>query len=135
MRVRTGFLVIAAALALVICVGQAVAQTPARPDWKERFQAHDKNGDGRIDRAEFQEWMVDVFFRRDKDHKGYLVMEDVQGVMSPETFKAANRRGDGKLTLPEFLNATFKDFEAADVNGDGELSMEEIENYIRSSGK
>lgn len=113
----------------------AAQQTPARPNWKEGFQAHDTNQDGRIDRGEFQEWMVDVFFLRDKDHKGYLVFEDLKDVMTPENFKAHDRNGNGKIPLQEFLNATFQDFAAADVRGNGALTMEEIQVYISRPNK
>ena len=123
------------AAVLILLAGLAFAQAPLKPDWKEGFKAHDKNNDGKIDRAEFQEWMVDVFFQRDSNHKGYLVFEDVKDVMSPETFKTYDKRGDGKLWLPEFLNAVFLDFEAIDVNKDGALTMEEIEIYIKRTGK
>ena len=34
--------------------------------------------------------------------------------MTPEVFKAMSRRGDGKLWLPDFLNALFLDFDAID---------------------
>src|SRR5262249_55622818 len=64
----------------------AGAQVTPQSDWRERFRAYDRNGDGRIDRAEFQEWMVDVFFQRDRDRKGYLTIEDVRGSMTPEVF-------------------------------------------------
>ena len=119
------------ATALVVLAGFAGAQAPGRPDWKESFRFHDKNGDGRIDRAEFQEWITDVFYFRDTNHKGYLVQSDMQGMVAPELFKAMNRKGDGKLSMQEFLNALFKDFDAIDVNGDGSITIEEIEVYIR----
>ncbi len=135
MRPNSGALVLVMALVLAIFSGQALPQTIAEPGWKERFRAHDTNGDGRIDREEFQQWMVDVFYHHDKSHKGYLVLADVQGAMRPEAFKAANRKGDGKLTLPEFLNTVFQDFEAADVNKNGALTIEEFERYIRRTGQ
>jgi Ca2+-binding EF-hand superfamily protein len=130
-------LIVATVLALEFIGGPVLAQTAlqSKPDWKARFRSHDRNQDGRIDRAEFQEWMVEVFFFRDTNHKGYLVLEDVRGRMSPETLRAINLKGDGKLTQAEFLNAVFRDFEAADVNTDGALTMEEIEAYISRSGK
>jgi Ca2+-binding EF-hand superfamily protein len=96
---------------------------------------HDRNSDGRIDRAEFHDWMVEAFYRRDQARKGYLVVEDVKGVMSPDRFAAANRKRDGRLSLPEFLNAVFQDFEAADLDKDGRLTMEEIEAYIGRPAK
>jgi Ca2+-binding EF-hand superfamily protein len=122
---------------LVIVIGSlaggvAEAQTASPPpDWRERFRAHDRNDDGRIDRAEFQEWMVDAFFQRDQGKKGYLTMEDVRGVMTPEIFKALNQRGDGKLWLPEYLNALFQDFLAMDTGGEGSVTMEEVDAYVR----
>ena len=137
MRKRPIVLIVAAAVTLAFLGTLALAQTPiqGQGDWKGSFHAHDSNKDGRIDRAEFQEWMIDVFYFRDKDHKGYLVLEDVRGVMNAETLKAINRKGDGKLSLQEFLNATFQDFAAADVNQNGSLTTEEIEAYIKKAGK
>ncbi len=123
------------ATALIVFAGPANAQAPAPANWKESFRAHDKNGDGRIDRAEFQNWMVDAFYFRDTNHKGYLVQTDLKGTLSPEVFKAMNRKGDGKLTLNECLNALFQDFAAIDVNHEGSITIEEIDAYIRSSSK
>ena len=130
-------LLVMALLVVAALAGFAVpglAQTPA-PDWREGFRAHDKNGDGRIDRAEFQEWIVDGFYFRDQGHKGYLVQADLQGTASPEVFKAINRKGDGKLTLSEYLNSLFQDFAAIDVHQNGSITVEEIEAYIKRPGK
>ncbi len=123
---------------IVICaclVGLSFAQTAPKRDWKESFRAHDKNSDGKIDRAEFQEWMVDVFFHMDKNHKGYITFEDVKNVMSEKTFKTYDKSGNGKVTLQDFLNVVFKDFEAADVNKAGGLTIEEIDSYIKRTRK
>jgi Ca2+-binding EF-hand superfamily protein len=125
-------LIVAAALACL--VSPVLAQIPA-PDWKEGFRAHDKNGDGLIDRAEFQDWIVEGFYFRDKGHKGYLVQADLQGAASPEVFKAINRKGDGKLTMKEYLNALFQDFAAIDVNQNGAITMQEVEVYIKQVRK
>jgi Ca2+-binding EF-hand superfamily protein len=136
MRQRSTVVIVAIVLIFGLFGGLTLAQTPmqAQPDWKARFAYFDRNKDGRIDRAEFQEWMTDVFYLRDKDHKGYLVFEDVRGIMTPETLKAINLKGDGRLTLQEFLNATFQDFAAADVNHNGSLTVEEIDVYIKKAG-
>jgi Ca2+-binding EF-hand superfamily protein len=131
-RILVTVLLVAAVLAGLAAPG--LAQTPA-PDWREGFRAHDKNGDGRIDRAEFQAWVVEAFYFRDAGRKGYLVQADLQGRGSAEVFKAINRKGDGRLTLNEYLNALFQDFAAIDVNQNGAITVEEIEAYIKQSGK
>ena len=50
-------------------------------------------------------------------------------------FKAANRKGDGRLTLQEYVNALFIDFDKADTDKDGSLTFEEIEVYSRTIGR
>jgi EF-hand domain len=133
MRLPFRSVVWTAVLACSLAGGLVQAQMTPRPDWRERFRAHDRNGDDRIDRAEFQEWMVDVFFQHDQGRKGYLTVEDVQGSMTPEVFKAINRKGDGKLWLAEFLNALFQDFQAIDNGREGSVTREQIDAYVRQS--
>ena len=128
-----GILVLAVVLACT--VGSAPAQTPAKPDWKDSFRTHDRNVDGKIDRAEFREWMADSFFIVDENHKGYLVFEDVKSVMNAKTFKGQDKDGNGKVTLQEFLDASFQDFAAADGDKNGALTLEEFEVYFRNTGK
>lgn len=132
-RMLLAGLIVAAALGAL--TGLAHAQASAPPDWREGFRAHDSNGDGRVDRAEFQAWMVEAFYFRDQGHKGYLVQSDLQGTLSPELFKAINRKGDGKLTLQEYLNALFQDFAAIDVNQNGAITVEEVSAYIARTRK
>lgn len=131
-RILVTVLIVAATFACLPAPG--LAQAPA-PDWREGFRAHDKNGDGWIDRAEFQNWIVEGFYFRDQGRKGYLAPADLQGTASPEVFKAINRKGDGKLTMNEYLNALFQDFAAADVDQTGALTMQEIEVYIKQTRK
>jgi Ca2+-binding EF-hand superfamily protein len=131
-RILVTALIVAAALA---CAAGPVPAQVSATDWKEGFRAHDKNGDNRIDRAEFQNWIVEGFYFRDKGHKGYLVQADLQGAASSEVFKAINRKGDGKLTMKEYLNALFQDFTAIDVNRNGSVTMEEVEVYIKQARK
>jgi hypothetical protein len=61
--------------------------------------------------------------------------EELSGVVSPEVFKAINRKADGKLTLQEWENALFVDFDRADTNRDGQLTYEELEAYSHTSGR
>lgn len=135
MRVSLYRVLVLGALAVSLAGGLAAGQTTLRPDWRERFRAHDGNADGRIDRAEFQEWMVDVFFQRDRGKKGYLTIDDVQDAMTPEVFRALSRKGDGKLWLPEFLNALFQDFQAIDTGREGSVTVAQIEAYVRQASR
>ena len=75
--------------------------------------------------------MVEVFFHRDQGRKGYLTIDDVRGSMTPEVFKALDRKPDGKLGLSEFLNAMFQDFQAIDTGQEGSITIEQIEAYVR----
>jgi Ca2+-binding EF-hand superfamily protein len=125
-------LTLASVLALLLVDGSAIAQTRPVPDAKGWVQRHDKNGDGKIDRGEFQQAVVEAFFFRDKDKNGYLVIGELREA-SPEALKAVARKSDGRITLQEYVNALFKDFEAADTDHDGLLTVEEIEIYMRSA--
>lgn len=132
MRTRYGCLGAAWLLGLLLAV-DATAQMASPPAVREWFQQKDKTGDGRLDREEFHQGIVEIFYFRDKDKNGYLTIEELQGVVSPGVVKAASRKGDNRLTLDEYVNALFKDFAAADTDGDGKLSFEEIDIYIRTN--
>jgi Ca2+-binding EF-hand superfamily protein len=119
-------------LGLVLLSGPSLAQTPSSGTLREWFQRNDRNGDGKLDRGEFQEAVVEGFYFRDKNKDGYLSIEELQG-SSPEAIKAASRSHASRLTLDEYVNALFKDFAAADTDGDGTLTLEEIDVYIHSN--
>jgi Ca2+-binding EF-hand superfamily protein len=119
-------------LSLLLLSGPAIAQAPPPQTLKDWFQRHDKNGDGKLDRGEFQDAVIEGFYFRDKNKDGYLTIEELEGA-SPEAVKAASRKGDNRLTLDEYVNALFKDFAAADTDGDGKLSIEEIDVYIHTN--
>ena len=110
-------------------VGAQTGTVP--PDLRERFKAADKNGDGRLDREEFRQAVIEGFYFRDKERKGYLTADQLPEARR-EAFKAANVKGDGRLTLQEEVNAMMKDFDAADVDKDGKLTYEELEAYIKA---
>jgi Ca2+-binding EF-hand superfamily protein len=129
MRAPFRYLAVVSLLGLLLPDGPATAQTRPMPDTRTWVKEHDKNGDGWIDRGEFQDAAVEAFYFRDKNKRGYLTIEELKEA-APEAVKAANRKGDGKLTLQEYVNALFKDFEAADVDKDGLLTVEEIDLYM-----
>src|SRR5262249_55087646 len=108
---------------------QPLPLDPAR--LREWFKSVDRNGNGRINRAEYHHWATERFFFLDKSRRGDVTLDEVRDVVDPQAFKSANRRGDGKLTLREFVNAAFQDFEAADTDRDGTLTLEEMEAYLQ----
>jgi Ca2+-binding EF-hand superfamily protein len=104
------------------------AASAERMDASSTMALADKNKDGRIDREEFHQRMVEVFFFADVDKDGQLTYVELTAVeqVDPEAFKRADRGGNGKLSLYEFMYAMHRDFEAADKNGDGVIDMEEL---------
>jgi len=88
----------------------------------------DKNKDGRIDREEFHQRMIEVFFFADVDKDGNLTFTEFVAVatVDPEAFKKADRDGDGKLSVYEFMYVIHRDFDAADKNQDGVIDLQEL---------
>jgi len=119
-----------AMLGVLALAGGVLAQAPPPPDAKTWVREHDKNGDGRIDREEFHQAVIEAFFLRDVNKDGFLTVEELV-VITPEARNLLRSKPDGKMTLAEFLNALHKDFTAADANDDGLLTAEEIEIYMR----
>jgi len=124
-----------AALTLAVGATRVGAQTgTVPPDLRAAFKAADKNGDGRLDREEFRQAVIEGFYFRDKERKGYLTADQLPEA-SRAAFNEANVKHDGRLTLQEEVNATLKDFDAADVNKDGTLTYEEFEAYVKRSSR
>jgi Ca2+-binding EF-hand superfamily protein len=131
MRTMLRHVAAASAVGLFLLHGSAMAQTRPPLDAKAWVKERDRNGDGRIDREEFHQAVVEAFFFRDKAKSGYLVITELSEA-NPETLKSVAHKTDGRISLQEFVNALFKDFEAADTDHDGLLTAEEIEIYMRS---
>jgi Ca2+-binding EF-hand superfamily protein len=104
------------------------AASGERMDASSTMALVDKNKDGRIDREEFHQRMTEVFFFADVDKDGQLTYAELTAVeyVDPEVFKRADRDGNGKLSLYEFMYVVHRDFDAADKNADGVIDMEEL---------
>jgi len=115
-------------LALVLSITSAQANGP-KPTHDPRA-AHaqaDLNGDGQIDRREFQLRMVEVFFHADSDKTGFLKPEELnKATVVEEDFSEADMDGDGKISLYEFIEYRFDDFDEADTDANGLLSVDEV---------
>lgn len=129
---RMGALFLAWTLALVassVAVPVA-AEEPAIG--LERLYAHaDRNADGKIDRREFHQHQVDLFYFLDVDKNGSLAASEL-AMTGVENFDRVDLDKDGELAMKEFLEARSWDFEKADADNDGSLTVPEIRSYQSS---
>jgi Ca2+-binding EF-hand superfamily protein len=132
MRATFALIAVISALGLLPLCASAQSQTRPPFDAKKWVKEHDKNGDGAIDREEFQQAVTEAFYFRDKDKSGYLEITELKEA-SPAALAAVQRKENGRISLREYVNALFKDFDAADANHDGVLTVEEIEVYVRTN--
>jgi Ca2+-binding EF-hand superfamily protein len=106
--------------------------TPAagveRLDASATMALADKNKDSRIDREEFHQRMTEVYLFADVDKDGNLTLAELVAVekVDPGVFKKADRDGNGKLSLYEFMYVIHRDFDAADTNQDGAIDLLEL---------
>jgi Ca2+-binding EF-hand superfamily protein len=102
--------------------GEAVTQDP-----RVAFAETDTNGDAQIDRAEFHTRMVEIFFHGDRDKDGHMVWAELEAVVAlPNDFRDADRNGDGRYSLHEFIRVRFDDYDVVDTDEDGLLSLPEV---------
>jgi Ca2+-binding EF-hand superfamily protein len=111
-----------------LMVNITAAAGAERLDANASMALSDKNKDGRIDREEFHQRMTEVFFFADVDKDGHLTFAELVAVASadPEAFKRADRDGNQKLTLYEFMYVIHRDFDAEDKNQDGVIDLQEL---------
>jgi len=116
------------ALAWVVLAAPFVrAQEKAKYDVRAAFSEADANGDGVIDRAEFIDRTVEVFYAADTNKDGSLSPEELErGVLYSQDFTQVDRNGDGRVSLSEFLWARDKLFDETDTNKDGLLELDEV---------
>lgn len=93
------------------------------------FSTSDLDKNGKIDRAEYQRRMVEVFYFADRNKDGVVTIEEIVAIepLDDKAFKAADRDGSGTLTVNEFVAYRMIQFDEADRNKDGVLTVEEVE--------
>lgn len=104
-----------AAVALAAASSAALAQAPDRDTYFARI---DRNGDGRVDLAEFQDYMSRGFRSMDRNGDGILQDHELPPGM-------VLRPGQPR-TLSALLANLERSFRAMDRNGDGSLSPAEL---------
>ena len=64
---------------------------------RDPFATSDLNKDGKIDRAEYQRRMVEVFYFADKNKDGVVTVEEIAAIETVDeaAFKKADKNGDG----------------------------------------
>lgn len=107
----------------------AIVQPAGADTTSDLFARLDTDGDGFIQRPEFQIKSMEVFFENDRNENIKLEPEETN--LSAEAFAAADQDNDGVLSGVEFLDAPFAKFEAADLNTDQKITQREFEQFIR----
>ena len=131
---RTLLLLALAVLPLAALPGRS--EEKPNYDVRAAFAQADANRDGVIDRAEFIDRTVEVFYAADANKDGYLSLEELeQGVLYSQDFKYVDRNGDGRISLSEFLWARDALFNEADTNQDGVLQLDEVVNMYEKKVK
>ena len=107
------------------------------PDYDpaKTFAEADSNADGKIDRAEYHERMVEIFFHGDRDKDGYMTWEELQKfVRFPDDYRGADRDKDGRISMYEFIRVRFDDYDLVDTDDDGVLSLAEVTAVFQRGG-
>jgi len=88
-------------------------------------EATDLNGDGAVDRDEFNERLKYLFTRRDSDGDESITPAELPDV-KPAAYQEADRNADGRLSRDEYYRLKGFDFEALDLDDDEILYSREI---------
>jgi hypothetical protein len=115
-----GMMIIGAAFA---AFSPASAEEAKKYDPRAAFAETDRNHDGAIDHAEFQERLTEVFYSADTNKDGVLDAVELRQLTFPDDFK---KDAAGHVTLHEFLRVRFHDYDVTDKNHDGVLEIDEV---------
>jgi hypothetical protein len=106
---KTPLIALAGALAL-----SAAAMAQGLP-------AIDANGDGAVDRAEFDAYVASSFAAMDANDDGYITEAESAAYMPADLYASANSNGDDGISLQEYQAQGERDWTTADKDGDGIL--------------
>lgn len=114
-------------LALALSLGLATpfaahAQPESAIFSEQQFEALDLDNNGRIDVAEYSQFMIQAFGKIDRDGNGLLTREELGGVVTAEQFNAMDRDDSATISRDEFMEQVMSDFREGDKNNDGFVS-------------
>lgn len=98
---------------------------------EQLFSTLDSDGNGEIDRAEWQTRKMAIFYMRDRNNDIVLSRDELPG-LDGTRFAEADLNGDGVLSGYEFNQAAFAQFEKADRDGDGVISADEFRAFANA---
>jgi Ca2+-binding EF-hand superfamily protein len=90
----------------------------------DRFAYLDVNNNGSIDRNEW-DGSLDTFYRLDRNGDGRLTRAELGGVRASSPFAAMDTDRDGRISLGEWPYS-HRSFDQQDANRDGVITMEEF---------
>jgi len=101
---------------------------------EDLFRQADKSGDGKVSKAEYENFMiVEMFKIYDQNGDGFISEKEfVADGGTVKAFRAINTSGDGRLSLEEALaSQAIRDrlaapFDEADVNHSGDVTFSEF---------
>jgi Ca2+-binding EF-hand superfamily protein len=122
--------VLATSVALAGGAARAETHTPAAENPRAAHAETDRNKDGMVDREEFHERQVDIFYTADLDKNGNLTEVEFATLDTKTTFTEMDKNKNGSVSMYEFISYRFAQFDVADTDHDGLLSVEEVEAYV-----
>jgi Ca2+-binding EF-hand superfamily protein len=127
--------IFSAGLIGVLSLGGCATVTQSPSTVEGLFKKADVSGDGRVSRAEYENFMIgEMFSHYDKNGDSFITeAEFVADGGTVKTFREINVSGSGKITLIEakssklIRNRLAAPFVEADANGNGYVTWEEFQ--------
>jgi hypothetical protein len=113
-------------LALLAPASGWADELPPPHDPRAAHAATDRDHNGEIDRDEFEQRMIHIFYFADVDRDGFVTIGQLTVFDEKLLFDFADVDSDSRISLSEFLIVRFEDFREADGDGSDTLSVEEI---------
>ena len=101
-------------------------EIPPPHDPRAAHAATDQNHNGEIEREEFEQRMIHIFYFADVDKDGFVTIGQLTVFDEALLFETADLDSDAQISLSEFLVVRFENFREADTDGSDTLSVEEI---------